>query len=365
MQDGETIRRPDEGPAGELPIRFRGAASEYFGIWIVNLLLTIITLGIWSAWAKVRRKRYFLGSTSIDGHAFEYHARGLQILIGRLIAVCVILGQQILAKSNPTAGTAASIAIFFLLPWVFNRSLRFNARMTSWRNVRFNFRGSYLGALGALLLMPIVGALTLGLLLPVSSRLAANYVVRNLRFGTAEFTGDPRLAPFYGAFFKSLLVAVIGIVATSVITAVWIGFVAGLGGAAQIPQGALVASLVKLGISFPIVALIVGVLGFGPFYRALTRNIVVNAAILQGGHRFRADLSPVRYAWIVVSNLVAQAVSLFFLRPWAAVREWRYVCGHVAAVPGGDLGAFVDSAQTAGGAFGSELMDIGGFEIGL
>ena len=47
----------------ELPLEFRATGAEYFRIWIVNLLLTIITLGIYSAWAKVRRLRYFYGST--------------------------------------------------------------------------------------------------------------------------------------------------------------------------------------------------------------------------------------------------------------------------------------------------------------
>lgn len=41
------------------PIEFTGTAGEYFGIWIVNILLTIVTVGFYSAWAKVRRKRYF------------------------------------------------------------------------------------------------------------------------------------------------------------------------------------------------------------------------------------------------------------------------------------------------------------------
>ncbi len=33
-------------------INFSGRGSEFFGIWIVNVLLSILTLGIYSAWAK-------------------------------------------------------------------------------------------------------------------------------------------------------------------------------------------------------------------------------------------------------------------------------------------------------------------------
>ena len=60
--------------SNELPFAFNGSGKEYFGIWIVNILLSIITIGIYSAWAKVRNKRYFNGHTELDGHRFDYHA---------------------------------------------------------------------------------------------------------------------------------------------------------------------------------------------------------------------------------------------------------------------------------------------------
>ena len=80
---------------------FKGRAGEYFGIWIVNVLLSILTLGIYSAWAKVRRVRYFYGNMYLDGHNFEYHAKPRQILIGRLIVVGVLIGYQVLIAISP------------------------------------------------------------------------------------------------------------------------------------------------------------------------------------------------------------------------------------------------------------------------
>jgi uncharacterized membrane protein YjgN (DUF898 family) len=45
-------------PAGDsIALEFTGCAGEYFRIWIVNVCLSVLTLGIYSAWAKVRRKR--------------------------------------------------------------------------------------------------------------------------------------------------------------------------------------------------------------------------------------------------------------------------------------------------------------------
>jgi len=57
------------------PLSFTGDAREYFNIWIVNIALTILTLGIFSAWAKVRKKRYFYGNTYADGHGEQSEGR--------------------------------------------------------------------------------------------------------------------------------------------------------------------------------------------------------------------------------------------------------------------------------------------------
>ena len=65
---------------------FGGTGSEYFRIWVVNILLTVLTLGIYSAWAKVRRMQYFYRNTRLAGAGFDYHAEPLAILKGRIIA---------------------------------------------------------------------------------------------------------------------------------------------------------------------------------------------------------------------------------------------------------------------------------------
>ncbi|HEY3984739.1 DUF898 family protein, partial [Cedecea sp.] len=71
-------------------IKFHGAGGEYFSIWLVNMLLTCLTLGIYSAWATVRSRRYFYGNTELDGDRFDYHAKPVQILIGRLLVIGLI-----------------------------------------------------------------------------------------------------------------------------------------------------------------------------------------------------------------------------------------------------------------------------------
>src|SRR5262245_39325722 len=160
------------------PFEFRGTGGEFFRIWIVNLALTLITLGIYSAWAKVRTRRYFYGNTVVAGHAFDYHAAPLRILIGRAIAVGLFIVYNIISRLSPLVAAPAVIVFLVAIPWLIVAAQRFNARNTSYRNVRFNFIGTYGGAFKAFLLWPLAGAVTLGGLMPLAHR-ARNYFYIN------------------------------------------------------------------------------------------------------------------------------------------------------------------------------------------
>src|ERR1700722_353561 len=72
-------------------LHFTGSGAEYFGIWIVNLLLTIVTLGIYSAWAKVRRLKYFYRHTEVAGSGFDFHGSPIRILVGRVLALVMLI----------------------------------------------------------------------------------------------------------------------------------------------------------------------------------------------------------------------------------------------------------------------------------
>ena len=144
-QMGDKEKKVETGEAifGPVNVKFSGTGREYFGIWIVNLILTIITLGIYSAWAKVRRETYFKNNTRVFDAGFGYHATGGQIFKGRLIAFIVLVLVNIISSVQPLFGLVVAPIFVVLLPWILNSSLRFSARMTSFRNIRFNWHGTY------------------------------------------------------------------------------------------------------------------------------------------------------------------------------------------------------------------------------
>src|SRR3954471_13313191 len=101
MDDVAVLPRPAAHEKVLHHFEFRGKSGEFFRIWIVNIALTLITLGIYSAWAKVRTRRYFYGNTLVAGHSFDYHASPVRILIGRAIALVLFGGYQLGARISP------------------------------------------------------------------------------------------------------------------------------------------------------------------------------------------------------------------------------------------------------------------------
>ena len=143
-------------PFGELPVsehrlKFVGSGDEYFRIWIVNLFLSILTLGIYSAWAKVRREQYFHRNTLLDGSGFDYHGKPEAILKGRAIAVALLIALSVIDQIAPAWHFPVLLLASPLIPWLLIRSFIFRARNTSFRGLHFDFRGAYKGLCRAFL----------------------------------------------------------------------------------------------------------------------------------------------------------------------------------------------------------------------
>ena len=372
---------------------FRGKAGEWFGIWIVNLLLSIITIGIYSAWAKVRRKKYFYNNTYVDGRNFDYHATGGQILIGRLIFVGGYIAFSLIVSLVPIVGVILLLGLLVLIPWLIVKSMQFNARVSSFSNVRFNFVGKTGRAFVVFVLMPIVayilvaalvggggfmafqsGNMALGGVLaliglgvmfmafPIIDRAVKTYVINNYRLGNAEFSFESGLGPFVKAIGASLAWIILCLVVLGVIFG---SSLAGLEAAFnRLDRGTPTAADVSL-----IVVLYVGFfVAFLPaafIYQALIRNTIYNTSTLTGGHRFRSTVSPVKLLWIALSNAVVIVCTLGLMLPWAQVRMHNYMAQQTYLLPGDSLDNFIGKQIDEGMSVADAYTDIEGVDFGV
>lgn len=190
-------------------VSFTGKAGDYFGIWIVNLLLSVVTLGIYSAWAKVRRMKYFYNNTLIDGVGFDYHAKPIAILKGRIIAFLVFLVYAVLSKFSPMLGAVLLIGLFLLSPWLIVRSMVFNARNTSHRGLRFDFSGKTMEAAKVFIGYPLLVVVTLGLTYPFVAQRTNKFLFENHAFGLSKFKFDALVKDFYKVYLKIFGVLII------------------------------------------------------------------------------------------------------------------------------------------------------------
>src|ERR1700690_1154059 len=203
-------------------IRFTGEGAEYFRIWIVNLLLTIVTVGIYSAWAKVRRLQYFYRHTELAGSSFDFHGSPIRILTGRLIALALLIGYRFSASLHSRLTILVVLAIALALPWLLRNSLRFRLYNSSWRGVRFHFRGSVAGSYRVFLLNGFLMLITLYVMAPFMHQRLKAYQHDNSWFARTRFSFHASVSQFY-LIYLLLLAAIVAFAVVIITTGLEIG----------------------------------------------------------------------------------------------------------------------------------------------
>lgn len=66
---------------------FHGTGERYFLICVVNVLLTIITLGIYLPWTLMKCKRYLYANMEVNGQRFSYGITGGNVFVSCLVFV--------------------------------------------------------------------------------------------------------------------------------------------------------------------------------------------------------------------------------------------------------------------------------------
>lgn len=355
------------GPV-ELALFFNGRSRDYFRIWIVNLCLSLVTLGIFSAWAKVRKKRYLYSHTTLGGTPFQYLARPEPILKGRIIAIVgfglYYISSHFIASLFPFVMVAGMVAA----PWVLSRSAGFNARYSAFRNMTFHFDGTYWEAFKALYAWGIVPAFVVGMVLSSRGHMATlgvasvvfsfhfpwflrrikAYIVEHTVYGgkKGEFTATG--GQFFGVYFTSGLIVMAIAIPTTIIATLF------LRSDNNVESIALIVSL-------PVYA---GYVIAYAFVKARSGNISWNNIRL-GSLEFKSTLRTGDLIKLYISNAIGIIFSLGLLIPWAVIRTIRYRAEQMRVMHTGSLTQFRGSEKRSVAAAGAEAIDIFDLDIAL
>jgi len=348
----------------EHPFEFRGNGGEFFKIWIVNLLLTIATLGIYSAWAKVRTLRYFYGNTFLNNTAFEYLANPIAILKGRIIAVAVFLVYGFLSGVYPLGALIFLLIFFMLTPFIVVRSLRFHHRMSAFQNVRFDFAGKYGEAAKIYIGWTLLSIFTLGITYPILHQRFVKYIISNTRYGQEQFDNHSPLGKFYNIYIVLFVVGMALMTLAGGAIAVFVDFSALSAGGQSDPEAAkalMIPMLVAVyGAMFLFYLIMFAVM------KSTITNLILNHTRMEEESFFESKLGFGAVLWIMLSNVVAVIATLGLAYPWAKVRLARYRADNTRFVAAKPIDSIV-SAQESGktSAIGEEMGEMFDMDISI
>jgi uncharacterized membrane protein YjgN (DUF898 family) len=353
-------------------LTFSGSGAEYFRIWIVNLLLTVATLGIYSAWAKTRRLQYFYRNTQLAGASFDFRGDPKAILRGRILAAVVLAAYHYAFGFSLHAGLVTIALLLVGLPFMMRSALRFRLSNTVYRGLPFGFSGSiglaYLVYLvpvaifvlpGALLALnprnPWVGAIfLLYLAWPLIHGAMRTYQHKHLMVGDQNATfplGMTNLAkPYLMALLIWLGVFVFAIVAGIVAAAL-------AGGRKATDFGTTLPFIIGMVIFY--IALLLP----GPYIVVRLNNRAWSATSFPGV-RITCAMRVWPYLRLQVVNVLLTLLTLGLYRPFAAVRTWRYRVEHVTVdTPDGFEQAVLAARRPAAAAAGDGVADFLGVDL--
>ena len=357
----------DRGTPGRRPgidnyrVEFTGSGGEYFRVWIVNVLLSVVTLGFYTPFARRRTAQYFYGHTLVADSPLEFTAQQRKMVIGFVLLVVLYATFKTASRSGQDTLTSLMLlAGAALAPYFWGSAMRFRLNATRWRGVRLQFTagwGEVYRASWPLFVMALAWAasvLLMGALvpegLPAAARRAAQgrvllatsaaallvsvwclmrleYNYKSLLVLRGRIGGQPgRWKPVFGDFVRIWL-ATLGVFLLTVLV-IGAVFALAVGGSFAVLSKLRGMGLfaILIGIAVAIGTGLVLFLGSAParaYREARIFHLVWNNIGVGQLARFRCRLQARRYVGLRLRNVLFTLLTLGFYRPFAVVSEYR------------------------------------------
>ncbi|MRS15378.1 DUF898 family protein [Enterobacteriaceae bacterium RIT691] len=362
---------------------FHGKVGRFFIIFLVNLLLTIVTLGIYLPWALVKIRRYIYENMELNGVRFRYNATGGALFLSLFLLMFFFIFATVICSSvNPAFSSFPVIVLIVLSPLMAVKGLRYQAMMTTLNNVRFGFHCRtgqamwvMLGlpvALGVasiiflylfniilgqpsdlttliahMVLMAVAGLLLIGAVNGICYGKWMQLLGKNARFGTQPFDITVSLKRCLKVGVLSMLILLPFIVVIGKIIAPLyeqFAFAVAFGMMDAQSQQTLVAQYLSE-ITMSYLLYFVGAILAATFAMTALRNMFINGLTLGNTLHFRSSITFIAMLQQIVVLALVSMVTMGLAYPWAKIRFIRYLANHTLVE--GDLNALelVDSDE--------------------
>lgn len=315
---------------------FHGVGGTLFGIHLVNTLFTLLTLGFYYYWGKVRVRKYLFGQTEFAGDRFSYHGNARELLNGALKASLVFgVPYYLLSNAGPflELNMAAQIVLqasgwlllLLFIPFAVVSSRRYRMSRSAWRGIRFSFQGKALDFLKLWFAGYFLTGVTLGLYYPYFSTNKQTFLTTHSYFGSEPFKFSGNGAMLFRPFLRVYLVAV----SLAILTV--LGFYPFI----ELPTNNTVdPETVGPLVIGAIAGLVIGALAFRllwlPYSVIEQRYFWEKTSI--GSARFQLPITTWPYVKLKLGNMLLVVCTLGLAWPWTTIRNIKFIVDQLALV---------------------------------
>jgi uncharacterized membrane protein YjgN (DUF898 family) len=299
-------------------LNFDGNGNGYFGIWVVNIILTIITLGLYYPWAKIANRKYIWNSTSMQGDRFVFNGTGIEIFRGFVIAYSILAVSILLVFFSPYLIFIFYLILFLIMPFAIFGAWRYRISRTSWRGIYFSFDGNMREFFNLFFLHFILTILTFGIYGSWFNVKIMNYLFSHTRFGQYKMN-------FVGKGEDLFVINLLGVILT----------------------------FITFGI-------------YGAWYLKNRFHFTIENTLLQdenSDYYLRCNLDGGDVFVVNLANGILSAITLGLFTPWAIMRTQKLLLESVFIPEDLELDSLEQSADDFNDATGDSLLDI--LDVGL
>jgi uncharacterized membrane protein YjgN (DUF898 family) len=343
---------------------YDGDVGDLFGVFLLNMIFTIITLGVFRFWAITRIRRYLWSHMRFEDTRFTYTGKGRELFLGFLLAMLILIlmiaGVAVLyyklSDQHPVLAfipvAIAYVAVFILFGAAHFSAQRYRLSRTEWRGIRGGMTGSALYYGLCWLLYVLLTVVTLYQAVPWMQVGLARQRINASRFGSAMFRCEGRGRHLYLTWLATIAGYIL-------LTCLIAAAVVGIGGSSlgQVFSGTLKGAAAEIAIERAVPMIIVGVVVFlivsgllATWYYTRMLRIILNntTAMVPGssGHdilRFSTSVTAGNLLWLVISNLLITLLTFGFGLPFVLHRTAKYIARRTHMTGTFDAHALVQS----------------------
>lgn len=347
-------------------IRFFGEGSKYFGIIVINLLLTVITLGLYYPWAKAAIRKYMWNETELDDSRFEFHGTGKEMFKGFIIAYALFFGLFLMVSLNMGGPWMfAAIILFYvgmilLIPIALFGAWRYRISRTSWRGVFGSFSGKLKEFIGIYFLNGLLTIITFGIYAAWMRTKLMEYLFAHSRFGNLDFDFKGKGVDL---FVINLIFGIIFSFGYFMLIALFAGtmYAITMGGSTPDLSIAQILPMILGGIVFMLF-----IFGWTYAFSAKRFEFTINNTIVSDGENKAKLKSTLTTKEAIITGLRNGLITLGTLGigfPWVMMNTMKMYLNNIKFPGGFDLDHLEQNSEMYNNATGDELLDV--LDIGL